>query len=144
VQDVEYGDAILARGDVGERVDTEVIGEPCQPWLEHVILPESSCPKSSCASGGLLDAEMGRDRGATAGAHPAVDFLGVVDDLGDRAVEAEEAVGQAEIVARLAQRAEAAHEVRAAAADDDEERRRAVAAEMLAQRVGHRAEGLED
>src|ERR1700731_3475889 len=98
-------------------------------------------PNFACASGGLLDAEMGGDGGATSRAHPGVDLLGVVDDFGDSAVEAEEAVRQAEIVAGFPQRAEAAHEVRAAAADDDEERRRAIAAEMLAQCVGHRAEG---
>ena len=73
-----------------------------------------------------------------------VDALGVVHDLGDRAVEAEEAVGQPEALQRLGEVAHAAHQVRPAAADDDVERRRPVRGEMLAQRVAHAAEGLED
>ncbi len=76
--------------------------------------------------------------------HPVVDLLRIIDDLGDRAVEAEKAVGQAEAVQGLGERAHAAHEIGAAAADDDVERRGTAGAEMLAQRVAHGAEGLVD
>ena len=52
--------------------------------------------------------------------------------------------GRPERLAGVAHRAHAAHQVRPAAADHDVQRRGAVLAEVLAQRIGHRAEGLED
>ena len=91
-----------------------------------------------------MHGRAGRRLGTAARVHPLIDVLGVVHDLGDRAVEAEEAIGQAEIFAGLGERAHAADEVGSAAADHDIERRRAMAARMLAQRVRHRAEGLVD
>ena len=85
-----------------------------------------------------------RDLRAAAGPHPRVDLRGVLDDLADVGVEAEQAVRQAERVAGVAQRAHAAHQVRPAAADHHVERRRPVLAEVFAQRIGHRAQRLED
>src|SRR5688572_26933112 len=81
---------------------------------------------------------------APAAAHPPIDPPRVVDDLAHRRVEAEDAVGDAERVAGVAQHAHAAHQVRPAAPDHQVQRLRAVLAEVLAQRVGHGAEGLED
>src|SRR5688572_8132691 len=78
------------------------------------------------------------------GSHPAVGGERVVDDLAHRRVEAEEAIRQAERLDGVAHRAHAAHQVRPAAPDDHEKRGRAVRAEVLAQRVGHGAEGLVD
>ena len=74
-----------------------------------------------------------RDLLAAARLHPAVGGLGVVDDLADRRIEAEEAVGQAQRLDRVLQGPHAADQVRPAAADHDVERRRPVRAEMLAQ-----------
>jgi hypothetical protein len=76
--------------------------------------------------------------------HPGVDRACVVDYLAHVRVEAEDAIRQAERLHGVPHGAHAAHEVGAAAADDDEERSRAVPAEVLAQRVGHGAERLED
>ena len=81
---------------------------------------------------------------AAAALHPAIGGLGVVDDLADRGIEAEEAIGQAQRLDRVLQGGHAADQVRPAAADHDVERRRPVRAEMLAQRVAHGAEGGED
>src|SRR5512145_1715543 len=76
--------------------------------------------------------------------HPLVRGERVVDHLAHRRVEAEEAVRKPERLDRVAHRAHAAHQVRPAAADHHVERRRPVRAEMLAQRIRHRAEGLVD
>src|SRR5437016_5354591 len=81
---------------------------------------------------------------AAARLHPRVHLARVVDDLAHRRIEAEEPVGEAQHLAGVAQGSHAAHEVGPAAAGDDVERRRAVPAEVLAQRVGHRTECLED
>src|SRR5262249_11785945 len=91
-----------------------------------------------------LQAEMRGDHVSSAAAHPAVDALGIIDDFRDGAVESEKAVRQVERVAGLCKRSHSAHEIRAAAADYDIERRRPMPAEMLAQGVTHRSEGLVD
>src|SRR5262245_56886126 len=79
---------------------------------------------------------------STAHLHPFVDPLGIVHDLGDRAVKTEETIGQVERIAGLSERPHAAHQIRSAAADHDIERRWAVAAEMFAQGIAHGAKGL--
>ena len=84
------------------------------------------------------------DLRAPAGSHPGVDRARVVDHLAHVRVEAEDAVGQAERLHGVAHGAHAAHEIGPATADDDEERRRAVLAEVLAERIRHSAECLED
>src|SRR6202022_2128287 len=89
-----------------------------------------------------LHAQVGGNALASAGPHPGIDALGVVDDFRDSAVEAEETVRQVERVAGLGKRAHAAHQVRAAAPDHDVERRWAMTTEMLPQRIAHGAEGL--
>ena len=132
-QDVEHADAVAAGGQVGQRVDAQVVGKAGDALGIHGGAPQA--PRGCRAAA--------RPR-AAAGLHPVVDLLGVVDDLGDRAVEAEEAVGHAERVAGVGQRAEAAHQVRPAAADHHVQRRRALGREVLAQRVAHRAQRLVD
>src|SRR5437660_6181449 len=89
-----------------------------------------------------LQSEMHRDLGTTAGLHPFIDALGVVDNFRDGAVETEEAVGDIERVAGLGQRPHAANEIGAAASHHHIERGGAVAAEVLAQCVTHRPERL--
>src|SRR5471032_215714 len=98
------------------------------------------------ASGGLAGryAEPGRYLLATTGLHPCIDFLRVQHDLAHIRVETEESIGQSERIERVAHRAHAAHQVRATAADHHVQRRGAMPAEVLAQRIGHRTESLED
>src|ERR1700732_1376778 len=91
-----------------------------------------------------LHAQIGRHALASAGPHPAVDALGVVDDFRDRAVEAEETVRQVKRVAGLGKRAHAPPQVWTAGCAHDVERRRAMTTEMLPQRIAHGAEGLID
>ena len=93
---------------------------------------------------GCLDAQACGDLRAPAGLHPGVDLLGELDHFAHVGVEAEQAVRQAQRIAGVAQRAHAAHQVRPAAAQHHVQRRRPVLAEVLAQRVGHGAQGLED
>ena len=141
-EDVEHADAVAAGGDVGERIDADEIREGWNALGMHGWSPGEGGQSGgvrACAMPRWLAIEL-----AAAGLHPLVDLLGVVHDLGDRAVEAEETVRQAERVAGVGQRAEAAHQVRTAAADHDVERRRAVGREVLAQRIAHRAQRLVD
>jgi hypothetical protein len=90
-QYIEHTDPVPFRCHVGERVDAEIVGEAFDALLEHGSRP-------LCGSGGVPQAELGGDGGAAAASHPVVDLLGVIDHLGDRAVEAEEPVGQAEAI----------------------------------------------
>ena len=119
-QDVEDADAVLARGEIGERGDAKIVGEALDTLLEHRDAPGSAVAGSLC----YAPLASMPSFAAMAARPPAriqvVHVLGVVDDLGDRAVEAEEAVGQAELVAGFGERAHAAHEVRPAAADHDD------------------------
>src|ERR1700730_14460971 len=88
---VEDADAILTRGDPVERADPEIVGETLDASLEHARPP--------AGRGRLLtrpQSEMRRDLGATAGLHPFIDALSVVDDFRDGAVETEETVGEIE------------------------------------------------
>src|SRR4026208_810707 len=59
-----------------------------------------------------FDAQALRDLRAPALLHPAVDLLGELDHLAHVRIEAEQAVGQAQRIAGVAQRAHAAHQVR--------------------------------
>ena len=115
-----------------------IILEVADALLVHVAAPHDVAPAQ--AAGVRRDAEPRGDLLAAAGLHPRVGRAWRTDHLADVGIEAEQAVRQAERVAGVAQRAHAAHQVRPAAADHDVERRRPVRAEMLAQRVGHRAQ----
>src|SRR5215218_10319274 len=95
-------------------------------------------------SGGLALAEEPQAPGdlvAAARLHPAIDPLRVVDDLADRRIEAEEAVGHAQRFQRVLERSHAPDQVRSAPPDHHVERSRPPLAEMLAQGVAHRTEG---
>ena len=93
---------------------------------------------------GACDAESRRDLLAPTGLHPRIGALGELDHLAHVGIEAEQAVRQPQRIAGVPQGAHAAHQVRAAPAQHHVERRRPVRAEVLAQRVGHRAQRLED
>src|SRR5471032_367719 len=141
-KDVEHADPIFARGHMGQRTGTDEILEIAYTLLVH----DSLLMRGGQASGGLAGryAEPGRYLLATAGLHPCIDLPGVQHDLAHVRVEPEEAIGQSERIERVAHGAHAAHKVRAAAADHHVQRRGSMPAEVLAQRIGHRAEGLED
>src|SRR4030095_10805094 len=89
-------------------------------------------------------AQLRGDLPSSTCAHPLIDFLRVVDDFRNRAIETEEPIRQVQLVAGFRESAHSADEVGAAAADYDVEWGRSVAAEMLAQRVSHRSEGFVD
>src|SRR5215472_9406252 len=81
---------------------------------------------------------------AAAAFHPPVGRLCIVDDLADRRIETEEAVGQAQSFHRVDQRTHAADQVRPASPGHDVERGGSAHREVLAQSIGDCTEGGED
>src|SRR4030095_11067459 len=118
-----------------ELMPTKYLNSPT-PSLYMSISLERSSPAAEAA-------HLRRHLLAPAGLHPGIGLLCVLDDFAHVRVKAEQPIGQAERLAGIAQRAEAAHQVRPAAARDDVQRRGALRAEVLAQGIGHRAEGFE-
>src|SRR6478752_4274283 len=86
--------------------------------------------------------QMLRDLLSAARLHPFIDLFGVDHDLGDRAVKAEEPIGQVERITGLGERPQTAHQIGPTAAHHDIDRRWAVSTEMLPQSIAHCAESL--